>query len=65
MVECIIERMATSTKLWPGGHGWARLAFDISRIKFARTKKKVRKGEGEPGDEANHDPHPELEGTTI
>ena len=32
------------------------LSFDFSRIKFARAKK-VRKGEGEPGDEASFMPH--------
>jgi hypothetical protein len=46
-----------------GGHGWARfrtrlsLSFDFSCVIFARAKKKffkVRKGEGEPGNEATN-----------
>ena len=43
-----------------GGHGWTwfhtrlSLSFDFSRVIFAR--KKVRKGEGEPGNEATYLP---------
>ena len=59
VVLCTMERVAAMIMVMTGqgGHGWARfrtrlsLSFDFSRVIFAREKK-VRKGEGEPGNEA-------------
>ena len=64
MVEWTVEHVATSTKLktmarWPQMGEVLYQALPLLRffVYKIRTHEKVRKGEGEPGDEANEIRH--------